>query len=75
MKRLCHICGSGMKKIVTDIPFKTSKGTIVIVKSIPVIQCDNCSDYLLEDAVMEHVDGMLSKINTKAELEIFQYAV
>jgi len=41
--------------------------TIVILKGLPVLQCDNCREYLLEDVVMHRVD-------TAAELEIIRYA-
>lgn len=41
---------------------------------LPVLQCVNCSKYLLEDSVIERVEQMLDKVNSAAELEIIQYA-
>ena len=38
-------------------------------------QCPNCSEYLLEDDVMEHIEDIIEKTNKDAELEILQYAV
>ena len=55
-------------------PFKISMTTIVILKSLPVLQCVNCSAYLLEDNVMQRVDQILEKAYAAAELEIIRYA-
>jgi hypothetical protein len=30
-----------MKPLTTDLPFKVDDTTIVIIKSLPVLQCDN----------------------------------
>lgn len=70
----CHQCGSDMNSVITDIPFKISETTIVILKGLPVTQCSNCSEYLLDDSVMEKVDEILSAVDTKAELEIIKFA-
>ena len=70
----CHVCGANMRETITDLPFKTSETTIVIVRSLPVIQCENCREYLLADPVMERLDAILEGIDSKAELEIVQYA-
>ena len=42
----CHVCGSNMDPLTTDLPFKVSETTIVIVKGLPVLQCNNCSGIL-----------------------------
>jgi len=70
----CHVCSSEMKAMLTDLPFKIGEKTIVIIKALPVFQCGNCSEYLIEDSVMERVDEMLLKIDLNAELEIISYA-
>jgi YgiT-type zinc finger domain-containing protein len=70
----CHVCGSELVPLVTDLPFKLNETTIVIVKDLPVLQCNGCSEYLLEDAVMERVDEILARANAQAELEIIRYA-
>ena len=70
----CHICGSEMQSIITDLPFKVSEKTIVILKEVPVIQCGNCSEYLLDDAVMKRVEEILAKVDSSAELEVIKYA-
>lgn len=70
----CQICGTKMKSIVTDLPFKRSETTIVILKALPVSQCENCSEYLLDDSVLQHVEKLLERVNTSVELEILKYA-
>jgi len=70
----CHVCGSKLEPLITDLPFKISDETIVILKSLPVLQCENCSEYLLDDPVMAGVEKILEKVNVAAELEIIRYA-
>jgi hypothetical protein len=40
----------------------------------PALQYTNCSEYSLEDHVMERVDGILAADDHGAELEIIQFA-
>lgn len=70
----CHVCGSNMGSIFTNLPFKLNETTIVILKDLPVLQCKNCSEYLLDDPVMKRVDEILEGVDTAAELEVIKYA-
>lgn len=70
----CHVCGSDMASVVTDMPFKVSNTSIVIVRQMPVDECGNCGQYLIDDPVMERVGSILEKADAAAELEIVQYA-
>jgi len=70
----CHLCGGELEKVVTQFPFKISDSSIVIIKNMPVFQCDRCIEYSIEDFVMEKVDHILSRIDDSAELEIVRYA-
>jgi YgiT-type zinc finger domain-containing protein len=63
-----------MKSMVTNLPFKINETTIVILKDLPVLQCNNCNEYLLDDPVMKRVDEILEKVDTAAELEVIRYA-
>jgi YgiT-type zinc finger domain-containing protein len=63
-----------MRSIVTNLPFKLNETTIVILKDLPVLQCKNCSEYLLNDPIMKRVDEILEKVDASAELEIIKYA-
>ena len=70
----CNVCGSHSKAMVTNLPFKIKETTIVILKDLPVLQCNNCNEYLLDDPVMKRVDEILEKVDTAAELEVIPYA-
>lgn len=70
----CSVCGCEMRDQVTDLPFKTSDSTIVILKGLPVLQCVSCKEYLIPDEVMERVDLILRNTSATAELEIVRYA-
>ena len=72
---VCHNCGGKLEKIITDLPFKVRTDSIVIIRHLPVLQCRNCNEYLIEDPVMERVDSILEKIDKTAELEVLNYAV
>ena len=70
----CHVCGGEMRSIVTDLPFKVSRKTIVILKELPVLQCERCSEYMLEDRVLGRVDVMIANVDEDAELKILKFA-
>ena len=58
----------------TDLPFKVTERTIVILKQMPVMQCDRCSEYSIEDAVFARVEDLLRTADTSVELEIIPFA-
>jgi YgiT-type zinc finger domain-containing protein len=70
----CTVCGARMNPIVTDLPFKLAEERIVIVKRLPVLQCEACREYLIEDTVMERIDTVLTQADNTAELEVIRYA-
>jgi YgiT-type zinc finger domain-containing protein len=70
----CQVCGSKMTQVITNIPFKVDQSTIIILKDLPVRQCDGCTEFLLDDPVMKRVDEILGKVDTSAELEVIRYA-
>jgi YgiT-type zinc finger domain-containing protein len=74
-KMKCQVCGSKMKATITDLPFKANNSTIVIMKSLPVYQCENCSEYLLDDKVMVKVENIIGNVDAASELEVIKYAV
>jgi len=63
-----------MEPQVTDIPFKLSARTIAILKDLPVLQCDQCAEYVIEDPIMERVDALVEKVDQAAVMEIVQFA-
>ncbi len=70
----CTICGGELKATRTDLPFKVRETGIVILKGLPIMQCGNCSEYLIDDAVLRRVDQILAMVDSEAELEIISYA-
>jgi YgiT-type zinc finger domain-containing protein len=70
----CTVCGARMHAIITDLPFKLSEERIVILKQLPVLQCEACREYLIEDPVMARIDTLLSRADSTAELEVIHYA-
>ncbi|MEE8480250.1 MAG: YgiT-type zinc finger protein [Desulfobacterales bacterium] len=70
----CHVCGSKMQSATTNLPFKANESTIVIMKDLPVCQCENCNEYLLEDPVLKHVEKIIQNVDSAAELEVIKYA-
>ena len=70
----CTVCGATLNRVVSDLPFKTTEHTIVILKGLPVLQCANCTEYLLEDGVLSRVDEILAAVGGAAELEVIRYA-
>ncbi len=70
----CRVCGSTLESTITDLPFKVTERTIVILKSLPVAQCRRCSEYLIEDSIFARVEELLAKVDTSVELEIIAFA-
>jgi YgiT-type zinc finger domain-containing protein len=70
----CAVCGAALRTTTTDLPFKVSDTSIVILKGLPVIQCARCPEYLIEDEVLRRVDDILAKVEGGTELEIVRYA-
>jgi hypothetical protein len=58
MKRLWQHIGAD---VTTDLPFKITERTVVILKRFPVTQCERRSEYLIEDSVFAKVEELLSQ--------------
>lgn len=70
----CRVCGSMMQSVKTDLPFKVSDRSIVVIKNLPVLLCDNCMEYVLEDPVMATVERILDAVDEAAELSVVRFA-
>ena len=44
------------------------------MKALPILQCNNCGEYLLEDQVMARIDEILDAVDGAAELEVVRFA-
>jgi YgiT-type zinc finger domain-containing protein len=63
-----------MEEAVTDLPFKIGDSSIVIVRSLPVLQCRQCGETELRNEEMTRVDGLLAAVDRSSELEVIRYA-
>ena len=70
----CRVCGALMQSVRTDLPFKVSDCSIVVIKSLPVLLWDNCTEYVLEDPVMATVERILDGADDTSELRVVKYA-
>ena len=70
----CRVFGAQLRNITTDLPLKVSGHTIVVVKKLPVMQCDGCIEYLIEDRVMAKLDELLFRVDRSMELEVVPFA-
>ncbi|MBI4000549.1 MAG: type II toxin-antitoxin system MqsA family antitoxin [Nitrospira defluvii] len=70
----CRVCGGLMQRGVTDLPFKQSDRSIVVIKNLPVLLCENCTEYSVEDPVMATVEQILDAADEAAELSVVKYA-
>lgn len=70
----CRICGGQLESRITDLPFKIGDFSIVILRSLPVLQCRQCGETELEQTTMLRVDQLLAAVDASAELEIIRYA-
>lgn len=70
----CGVCGAELVPTTTDLPFKVREPGIVILKGVPVLQCERCPQYLLRDEVLARVDEILRSVDTAIELEVVPYA-
>ena len=70
----CHVCGAKLESVVTDMPFKVTNKKIVIVEDLPIYQCSQCREFLLDDFVMERVEAILEAVDTGLKLAIVEYA-
>lgn len=63
-----------MRAAVTDLPFKLNDRSIVVIKGLPVLLCENCTEYALEDRVMATVDHIFAGADDASELRVVKYA-
>ena len=70
----CRVCGGQQQRTITDLPFKTGEHTIVILKNIPVLQCERCAEYAFDDPTFARVEMLLARVESGTELEIISFA-
>jgi YgiT-type zinc finger domain-containing protein len=70
----CHNCGGEFESVTTDLPFKTGAHSIIIIKDLPVMQCGNCNEFMIDDQIMERVDKIIDMTEKNVEVEVFRFA-
>ena len=70
----CHVCGSRMNPVTSLFPFRLSDTSVVVLRDLPILQCENCTEHGLEDQVMARVEEILDSVDGAAELEVIRYA-
>jgi len=70
----CRICGGLLESRVTDLPFKIGDRSIVILRSLPVLQCRQCGETELEQPTMRRVEEVLESVDESSELEVIRFA-
>jgi YgiT-type zinc finger domain-containing protein len=70
----CHVCGGHLAPTISDLPFSLGPNNIVVIKKLPMFECTNCTEFLIEDSVMEKVEDLLGRTDEAAELEVIAYA-
>jgi YgiT-type zinc finger domain-containing protein len=63
-----------MEPTQTDLPFKLNNRRILVVKDMPVFQCNSCGEFMLSEQVMETLDRLIEATDENTELEIRRYA-
>jgi YgiT-type zinc finger domain-containing protein len=73
-KMRCRVCAGQLESRITDLPFKVGDCSIVILRSLSVLQCRQCGETELEQTTMARVDQLLAAVDVSAELEVIRYA-
>ena len=70
----CHVCGTQMKPVVADLPFRVERSVMIILRRLPLVECSECGAYALEDLVMERVHEIVNKLRSPSHLDAVLYA-
>lgn len=70
----CHVCGTQMKTVVADLPFRADRSVMIILRGVPLLECCECGAYALEDVVMERVHERVKGLISPSHLDAVRYA-
>jgi YgiT-type zinc finger domain-containing protein len=70
----CRVCVGLLEHRVTDLPLKIGDSSIVVLKTLPVLQCRQCGEIEMEDQTMRRVDQVLAGVDASSELEVIRFA-
>ena len=63
-----------LERTMGNLPFRVSKRAILVIKELPVWECGNCGEFLLDDEVMGRVEELIGRVDEAAELEVVSFA-
>ena len=69
----CHVCGTPMKRVVSDLPFRVNRSVMIILRDLPLMQCSECGAYAFEESVMERVHEIVQKLHSPSHLDAVLY--
>jgi YgiT-type zinc finger domain-containing protein len=69
----CHVCGTPMTRVVTDLPFRVDRSVMIILRGLPLVECSECGAYALEDVVMERVHEIVQRLRSPSHLDAVLY--
>ena len=58
----CHVCGERLEPTISDLPFRLGPTSIVVIKKLPVLECTNCTEFLLRVRSWRKLSIYLSKL-------------
>ena len=70
----CHVCGTLMTRVVTDLPFRVDRSVMIILRDLPLMECSDCGAYAFEERVMERVHEIVERLRSPAHLDAVRYA-
>ena len=71
----CTICKTGKMKSGQVTVTLEREGSIIIIKGVPAMVCENCGEYTLNEMVTKYVmEKSECAVANRAEIEILQYA-
>ncbi len=70
-----RICGGALVPKVTELSFKVRDSSIVILKSLPVLHCNQCGDAELEHGTILKVEKLLERVDLSSELKVIRWQI
>ncbi len=70
----CRTCGARLRPTQADLPFRREDGSIVVVRSLPVMKCPGCSTYFLQDRVINEIHRLLARVREGYGLQVIPFA-
>lgn len=71
---ICPTCKTGNLKPGRTFYTQMINNTMVVIKNVPALICDNCGEEVLQGTDAKKIEGHLKAIkNYNAELEIINY--